>query len=283
MKRLFSVSIKPSLCGFLLIILFPANTALQAENSFGDKVKDAFEYVKDVAHLMTEKTEETATPAVDQKEEKKDEKASDKLVKKEQRPSELLRAVSFASGFIAPCCFAASSNIPLHKLGYYQLDRATQNCMLGVGSFIGLSFLHALVRATKLAYVLGEENQKAGNDKKKTIAEALSGSQKFINGEFGLARFLLEQMIHPVSIASCLGGGFKSSFALDMAHTILVSKLAGRQNRGVAQGLIKSHHTGILTGAFCGLMFKHRAVIGDSIGRVVSNAIKVSSRVLARG
>lgn len=272
MKKLFLIKIRSFVC----IALFCAHFALQATDSFKDRAKNIFEYVKDVAQLMTEKTEE---PLADQKTEKKEKDSK----KTRERPSELLRAVSFVSGFIAPCCFAASSNIPLHKLGYYQLDRATQNCMLGVGAFIGLSFLHSLVRVSQLAYILGENSQKADQNNKKTIADTLSGTQKFINGEFGLARFLLEQMIHPVSIASCLGGGFKSSFGLDMAHTILVRSLAGSQKRGIAQGLIKSHHTGILTGAFCGLMFKHRAVIGESVGRVVSNAIQVGSRVLRRG
>ncbi|HBY05803.1 TPA: hypothetical protein DEG75_02560 [Candidatus Dependentiae bacterium] len=262
----------------LVLLAFPAIEAAEAAKN--SKIKDAFEWVKDVVHLMTEKTDETTADQAIAPIDKKEEKPAPE--KKQKKPSELLRAVSFAAGFVVPCYFAATSNIPLHRLGYHQLDRASQNCMLGIGSFFVLSSVHALVRATKMAYIFGKEDAGIANDKKK-IVETFTGAQAFVNGEFAMARLLLEQLIHPVSIASCLGGGFKSPLALDMAHTILVRSLSGRENRWTAQGLIKSHHTGILTGAFAGLMFKHRAVIGDSIGRVVSNAIKVSSRVLARG
>ncbi len=163
------------------------------------------------------------------------------------KPTTWERLISMGSGFALPFYFAATSKVPFRRLPGYAFKNIIRNMAVGTLLFGGASAINGMVGAGILGGNLNNESE--NNLQKARLVGKLSAS--FLDKEVSLASFFIEQLVHPVFLSSCLGGGLWAPALMNVMHAGMTPSM--ERNR--------AHRAGIMAGLISGLLWRYRGKV----------------------
>lgn len=167
--------------------------------------------------------------------------------------------ISLASGFVLPFFFAATSKVRFRRLPNFAFRNVVRNMAVGTVLFAGATGINATAGAGLLGGSLGNGEM----DDRTRLRIIGKSSLSFLDKEVALATFFIEQMVHPVFLSSCLGGGLWAPALMNIAHSSMTPSID--RNR--------MHRTGIMAGLVTGLLVRYRGKVFQGLKQEVGRLI----------